>query len=90
MFDFLEHYLWYYLVVINIVSFLVFGLDKYLAKKNKKRISEFNLHLFEILGGILSILLAFHIFKHKRNKVKYYSISYTILVIWIFLLWFLY
>ena len=36
----LHSYLAYYLLVINAVTFIVYGIDKYKAKKAKWRISE--------------------------------------------------
>ena len=34
----------YYLIVINVVTFLVYGIDKWKAKKGSWRISEATLH----------------------------------------------
>ena len=47
----LHSYLAYYLLAINAVTFIVYGIDKYKAKKAKWRISEATLLLLAVLGG---------------------------------------
>ena len=46
----------YFCIVINIITFLVFGFDKWQAKKNKRRISEFKLLFLTSVGGLLEEL----------------------------------
>lgn len=41
----------YYLVLINVITFLIYGIDKLKAKKGKWRIPEATLLLLSILGG---------------------------------------
>ena len=60
-----------YIIIINIVSFLFFGVDKLKAAKGKWRISENTLLLLALLGGSSGILLGMVIFKHKINKIKF-------------------
>ncbi|MBQ6653746.1 MAG: DUF1294 domain-containing protein, partial [Prevotella sp.] len=40
-----------YLVIINVVAFLVFGLDKWRARHSKWRISEATLLALAVVGG---------------------------------------
>ncbi len=47
----LHSYLAYYLLTINVVTFIVYGIDKYKAKKAKWRIPETTLLLLAVLGG---------------------------------------
>ena len=47
----LHSYLAYYLLAINAVTFIVYGIDKYKAKKAKWRIPEATLLLLAVLGG---------------------------------------
>lgn len=47
----LHSYLAYYLLAINVVTFIVYGIDKYKAKKAKWRIPEATLLLLAVLGG---------------------------------------
>ena len=44
-----------YLIIINILGFLVMGLDKHKAKKGDRRIPENTLFGFTILGGGIGI-----------------------------------
>ena len=59
-----------YLLVMNLVTFLVFGLDKWKAKRKAKneavrRVPEKTLFLLSILGGSLGALLGMKVFHHK-------------------------
>ena len=60
-----------YIVLINLLSFLLFGIDKYLAIKKKRRISEKTLILMMYIGGIVGSLLGMLFFHHKTKKDKF-------------------
>lgn len=60
-----------YLIVINILSFILFGYDKYLAVHHKWRISEKNLLLSSAVGGSFGAYAAMHIFHHKTKHRKF-------------------
>ena len=53
-----------WLVLINLVTFLVFGLDKWKARR-KVRNEEKTLFLLSILGGSIGALLGMRVFHHK-------------------------
>ena len=57
----------YYLIVINIVSFLVYGIDKWKAKQGSWRISEATLLILAVIGGMAQIALIYFIcnFSHR-------------------------
>ena len=57
-----------YIVFINMLSFLLYGFDKLLAKKKKFRISEKLLLFISIMGGPYGAILGSNIFKHKIKK----------------------
>lgn len=80
--------LMYFCIVINIITFLVFGYDKRQAKKNKRRISEFHLLLLTAIGGTIGGLLGMNFFKHKTNKFSFILSFYTIVILQIVLLYF--
>jgi len=61
----------YFLVVSNILTFIVFGADKWYAKKRKRRVSELFLLSLTFLGGTLGALLAMMIFRHKTSKKSF-------------------
>ena len=60
-----------YLIVINIISFLSMGLDKFLAIISKRRISENTLLFLTLIGGGLGTLIGMFIFRHKIRKMKF-------------------
>ncbi|MFZ4399110.1 MAG: DUF1294 domain-containing protein [Bacteroidales bacterium] len=74
----------YYLLLINILSAFVFFVDKQNAIKKRQRIPELTLHILEILGGVFSILIMIYFIHHKNYKFSYYLITYSILILYIF------
>lgn len=64
-----------YYLIINIIAFFLFMIDKYKAIHHSYRISEKNLFLIILLGGCLGSLLSMQIFKHKTKKAKFYIIN---------------
>ena len=61
----------YYFVVINLISFIVYALDKHKTQKQKWRISERNLLMLSFLGGSPAAFLAMRLFKHKIRKNRF-------------------
>ena len=64
-------YVLIYLALMNLLTFLLYGIDKAKAKKNRWRISEAALLLFAFFGGSFGALLGMHIFRHKTNHRKF-------------------
>lgn len=60
-----------YLIVINILGFLVMGLDKHKAKMVERRIPENTLFMFTILGGGIGTIAGMYVFHHKTKKMKF-------------------
>lgn len=60
-----------YLIGINILTFLIFGADKWKAKRDKWRIPEDTLIWLAIVGGSVGALLGMHIFRHKTKHRKF-------------------
>ena len=63
----------YYLIVINVVTFLVYGIDKWKAKQGSWRISEATLLILAVIGGSIGALLGMKVWRHKtmHKKFKY-------------------
>ena len=57
-----------YLVIINIIGFLIMGLDKWKAKRNKWRITENTLFMITLIGGGIGTIAGMHLFRHKTKK----------------------
>ena len=54
-----------YIMVMSLIAFAAFGLDKYKAKANRWRIRERTLFLLAILGGGIGAFLGMRVFRHK-------------------------
>ena len=63
----------YYLIVITVVTFLVYGIDKWKAKQGSWRISETTLLILAVIGGSIGALLGMKVWHHKtmHKKFKY-------------------
>lgn len=76
-------YLYIWLIIINIITFAVFGIDKKKAIDGKFRISELTLFALSFLGGSLGGLAAMHVFHHKTKKWYFKFGIPLILIAWI-------
>ncbi len=56
-----------YLLIVNLYTFGLYGIDKSKAKKGAWRISEKHLLLAAFLGGSLGAFLGMKIFRHKTK-----------------------
>lgn len=71
----------YYLIVINIVTFLAFAMDKRRAVKRKWRIPEKTLLGLSLFGGSIGGLIAMYCFRHKIRKLAFaYGLPVMLLV----------
>lgn len=70
----------YYFIIINLFTFLTFGLDKYFAIKNKNRIRIVFLIFLAIIGGSVGGLLSMFIFNHK-TRVDYFIYGLPLIMI---------
>ena len=61
----------YYLIFINIVTFLVYGIDKWKAKQGSWRISEATLLMLAVIGGTIGALLGMQVWRHKTMHLKF-------------------
>lgn len=60
-----------YFIVINLLTFLLYGLDKYKAIRQEWRIPERALLLMAFVGGAFGALSAMRIFRHKTKKGRF-------------------
>ena len=71
----------YYLIVINVVTFLVYGIDKWKAKQGSWRISEATLLILAVIGGSIGALLGMKVWRHKTQHKKFrYGIPVIIII----------
>jgi uncharacterized membrane protein YsdA (DUF1294 family) len=61
------------LLALNVITFFVYGIDKWKAKKGKWRISEATLLILAIIGGSIGAWLGIKVWHHKtmHKKFKY-------------------
>ena len=74
-----------YLIIINISSLLLMGIDKILAIKKKRRNSEHTLKTISFFGGSNGTLLGMLIFRHKIRKPKFYKLVPLFIIILVFI-----
>lgn len=62
-----------YLAAVNLVTFVMYGIDKYKAKKAKWRIPEATLLLMAAIGGSIGARVGMQVWHHKtlHKKFKY-------------------
>ena len=61
----------YWLILVNLAAFILYGTDKSYAKKGKRRIPEKTLLLWAFLGGSIGAFLGMKVFHHKTLKPKF-------------------
>ena len=79
----------YYLIFINVVTFLVYGIDKWKAKQGSWRISEATLLILAVIGGSIGALLGMKVWRHKTMHKKFKYGLPLILIIQIILIGYL-
>jgi uncharacterized membrane protein YsdA (DUF1294 family) len=74
-----------YLIIINIITFFYFGLDKMKAGLSHRRISEKRLWTLSFIGGSLGGILGMYFFRHKTKKLSFQVIFTLILLVQIWI-----
>ena len=61
------------IAILNVITFFLYGIDKWKAKKDRWRIPESTLLLLAVLGGSIGAWLGMKIWHHKtmHKKFKY-------------------
>ena len=72
-----------YLVVINLIAFVLYGIDKKRAIRNEHRIRESVLLWIARLGGAIGSWLGIKSFHHKTKHTKFRVIVPLWMIIWI-------
>ena len=61
----------YIFLMMNVLTFVVFGLDKWKARRGRWRVPEATLLGLAALGGSVGAWLAMQLFRHKTQKKKF-------------------
>lgn len=72
-----------YFVGINLISFIIFGIDKLEAIKKKNRIPEKILFILSITGGCFGAGVGMIIFHHKIRKSKFAVGIPALMILWL-------
>ena len=60
-----------YLIVINVITLIVYGIDKWKAKHSKWRIPEATLLIMAAVGGSIGAWTGIKLFHHKTLHKKF-------------------
>lgn len=72
-------------MLVNVVTFIIYGIDKYKAIKVKWRIPEATLLLMAVFGGSIGAWLGMRVFHHKTMHKKFHIGVPTIIILQIVL-----
>lgn len=70
----------YILLMINLFTFIIFGWDKRLSIKHKRRVPESTLLGTAFIGGTIGAILGILIFRHKVSK-KSFLLKFALVVL---------
>ena len=79
-----------YLVIINVITFLLYGTDKWKAKRSQWRIPESALLGMAAVGGSVGAWLGMRVWHHKTQHKKFrycvpaILVAQIVLLAWIF------
>ena len=73
----------YYLVVVNIVAFILYGADKAKAMHHQWRIKEAVLIGIAFVGGAFGAFAGMIVFHHKTRKMKFRILVPIAIIIWL-------
>lgn len=73
-------YLMIYLCMMNLLAFILMGVDKRRAKRGAWRVPERTLFLSAILGGSIGGWLGMELFRHK-TKHKSFTIGFPCIML---------
>ena len=74
-------FLTYYLLIMNFLTWVIYGLDTGRAKSGKWRIPERTLLILAAIGGSVGALIGMLMFRHKTRKAKFVILVPVLLVI---------
>ena len=78
----------YFLVGINILAFIVYGIDKWRAAHGRWRIPEATLLGIAVIGGSIGALLGMKVWHHKTKHKKFVFGLPAILIIQLIILYY--
>ena len=83
----MERILVIYLLAVNLLTFILYGIDKKRARNREWRISEKTLIGIAVIGGSVGAILGMHVFHHKTRHWYFRYGLPVILIIQVLLAW---
>ncbi len=78
----------FYLVILNVLTFLLYGIDKWKAKRSRWRIPESALLGMAAVGGSVGAWLGMRVWHHKTQHKKFrYGVPAILLAQIVLLVW---
>ena len=66
---------------MSLVTFGVFALDKWKARRDAWRVPERTLHTLSLLGGVPGALAAMPMLRHKNRKPSFWLVTWAVAVL---------
>lgn len=71
-----------FFLVMGMITFAAYGIDKRKAIKGQWRIPEKTLLLLDLAGGFLGGWIGMYVFRHKTKHPKFYIVQFISTLIW--------
>lgn len=78
-----------YLIVVNIITFILCVIDKKKSIYHLYRIPENTLLFLSLIGGCFGMLVGMNLMHHKTRKLKF-KLVYLLCILWIILLYYVF
>lgn len=87
---FSQKWVWIYLIIINLITFALYAIDKLNAVEHRGRIRIVTLLGFAFVGGTIGALLAMYILRHKTQKDYFTWGVPLIMIMHVFIIYFVF
>ena len=78
-----------YLLVINLITFFIFAIDKFKATRFSRRVSEKKLWFFSLIGGSVGALISMNLFRHKTKKLSFQAVLALVILLQVFVIYYI-
>lgn len=85
----MSHIFLIYLLVINIITFLAYLIDKKKAVNGSWRTKEITLILLGFLGGAFGATLGMKLVRHKTKHIKFLILVPLSLILWLYIIYYM-